>query len=442
MPTREYNFDGLVGPTHNYAGLSPGNLASEEHTGQLSNPRQAALQGLSKMAYVASLGGGQAVLPPHPRPSLRTLRQLGFTGTDREIILRAAKENEQLLRLCSSAAAMWAANAATCAPSADTADGRMHITPANLRQMFHRAIEAETTHRVLKAIFSDEHRFAVHDPLPGGGQFADEGAANHLRLCVRGGEAVHLFAWGRSAYRRYPGPGRFPARQTLEASQALARLHQLSPARCFFIRQPADAIDAGAFHTDVLAVANDSFLMLHQRAFVNPAQLLGSLRKLLGPEFRCAVGQNSQLPLAAAVKAYPFNSQLLTVPDGSMVIVAPKESETSKPARTFLEQVKAQDNPVRAIHYLDVRQSMKNGGGPACLRQRIWLSDEEKAAISANVFFTPALHETLEQWVLRHYRDRLSPKDLGDPKLADESMSALDQLSGILGLGSVYDFQR
>ncbi len=324
MPTHEYNFDGLVGPTHNYAGLSPGNLASEQHTGKLSDPREAALQGLSKMAHVATLGVGQAVLPPHPRPSLRTLRQLGFTGTDEEIIVRAAKENEYLLRLCSSAAAMWAANAATCAPSTDTADGRMHITPANLQQMFHRAIEAETTHRVLRAIFNDEHRFAVHDPLPGGGQFADEGAANHLRLCVRGGEAVHLFAWGRSSYQRYPAPRKFPARQTLEASQALARLHQLSPSRCFFPRQPAEAIDAGAFHTDVLAVANESFLMLHQKAFVNPAPLLESLSKLLGEEFRYALGPNSQLSLAAVVKAYPFNSQLLTVPDGSMVIVAPK----------------------------------------------------------------------------------------------------------------------
>jgi succinylarginine dihydrolase len=442
MPTHEYNFDGLVGPTHNYGGLSAGNLASEQHTGEPSNPREAALQGLRKMAHVAALGVGQAVLPPHPRPSLRTLRQLGFSGTDEEIIVRVAKENEHLLRLCSSAAAMWAANAATCAPSTDTADQRMHITPANLQHLFHRAIEAETTHRVLRAIFEDEHRFAVHNPLPGGGQLADEGAANHLRLCVRGGEAVHLFAWGRSTYQHYPTPKKFPARQTLEASQALARLHQLSPSRCFFPRQPAEAIDAGAFHTDVLAVANESFLMLHQKAFVDPEPLLGSLRKLLGPEFRYALGPNSQLPLAAAVKAYPFNSQLLTVSDGSMVIVAPKESESSKPAKAFLERVKAEDNPVKEIDYLDVRQSMKNGGGPACLRQRIWLSDEEKNAILANVFFTPELHQTLEQWVLRHYRDRLSPRDLGDPKLANESMTALDELSGILRLGNVYDFQR
>src|SRR5919198_5068202 len=163
---REYNFDGLVGPTHNYGGLSPGNVASTSHGGQASNPREAALQGLAKMKFIASLGVGQAVLPPHPRPSLRTLRSLGFSGSDQEVIARAAQESGQLLRLCSSAAAMWAANAATHAPSEDTADRRMHVTAANLREMFHRAIEAETTYSVLRAIFADPSRFAVHEPLP------------------------------------------------------------------------------------------------------------------------------------------------------------------------------------------------------------------------------------------------------------------------------------
>jgi len=443
MPTREFNFDGLVGPTHNYAGLSPGNLASEKHTGRPSNPRQAALEGLRKMAHVANLGVGQAVLPPHPRPSLRTLRRLGFTGTDEQLIAQAAtRHNRHLLLLCSSASAMWAANAATCAPSTDTTDGRMHITPANLQQMFHRSIEAEVTHRVLRAIFRDQERFVVHEPLPGGGQFADEGAANHLRLWAPGHEAVHLFAWGRSSYRSYPSPKKFAARQTLEASQALARLHQLAPKRCFFPRQPPASIDAGAFHTDVLAVANDSFLMLHERAFVNAPALIGWLRKQLGPDFRHAMAGEQQLALSVAVGAYPFNSQLLTVADGSMVILAPKESERSKAARAFLERIKAQDNPVRQVDYLEVRQSMQNGGGPACLRQRIWLTDEERGRISANVFPTPALHQTLEAWVLRHYRDRLTPRDLADPKLATESMQALDELTGILALGSVYDFQQ
>jgi succinylarginine dihydrolase len=442
MPMREYNFDGLVGPTHNYAGLAPGNLASARHEGQPANPREAALQGLAKMRFVFELGAGQAVLPPQPRPSLTALRALGFVGSDEEVIARAARENEHLLRLCSSAASMWAANACTSAPSADTADGRVHITPANLKAMFHRAVEAETTYDVLCRIFSDRSRFAVHRPLPGGAQFADEGAANHTRLSTPGHPAVHLFAWGRSTYRKTIRPQRFPARQTEEGSAAVARLHQLDPSCCIFVQQSPQAIDAGAFHTDVLAVGNEGFWMMHEHAFADPEAVLGALREKLGPDLRWAMARDSELSLDASVAAYPFNSQVLTVSVGAMAIVAPAESERLEPARHFLERVIAEDNPVTAVHFLDVRQSMRNGGGPACLRQRLWLTDEEVAAVRANVFYTPALHDSLDAWIRRHYRDRLLPGDLADPQLARESMRALDELTRILELGSVFDFQQ
>ena len=442
MAQREWNFDGLVGPTHNYAGLSPGNLASQTHEGNVANPREAALQGLEKMRFVAGLGVGQAVLPPQPRPSLRTLRALGFVGRDEEVLARAVTEDEHLLRLCSSAAAMWTANAATCAPSSDTADGRMHLTVANLQAMFHRVLEGETTDRVLRTIFADERRFAVHAPLPGGGHFADEGAANHVRLAVPGRPAMHLFAWGRSTWYPVKGPDRFPARQTREASHALARLHQLHPDACLFPQQSPAGIDGGAFHTDVLAVGNDSFLMLHEAAFVAVEPLLQTLRGRLGEELRFVMASTRELPVSEAVAGYPFNSQVLTLPDGKMCIVAPVESRQRPRPRAFLEKVVAEDNPVTEVHYLDVRQSMNNGGGPACLRQRIRLTDEERAAVKARVFLDAALGAELEGWIRRHYRDRLGLKDLSDVALARESMTALDELTQILKLGSVFDFQQ
>jgi len=440
---REYNFDGLVGPTHNYAGLSFGNVASQEHAGQPADPRAAALQGLAKMRFVASLGVGQAVLPPHERPSLRTLRRLGFRGSDEEVIARAAADPElrdHLLRISSSAAAMWTANAATCVPGTDAEDGRLHLMPANLTAMFHRSLEAETTARVLRAIFADPRRFEVHDPLPGGTHFADEGAANHTRLLVPGRPAVHLFAWGRVAFGEQPRAGesqRYPARQTREASHALARLGQVDPARALFPQQHPEGIDAGAFHTDVLAVGNANVLLLHEFAFVDSEGLLSKLRELLGDQFIAKVATEAQLPLASAVAAYPFNSQLLTLPDGSMTIVAPVESREDPRARSFLESA-----PVASVHYLDLRESMQNGGGPACLRQRIVLSDEERAAVGARVFWDEELGAELERWVERHYRDRLTGKDLADVRLWRETLAALDELTRILRLGSVYDFQR
>jgi succinylarginine dihydrolase len=436
---REYNFDGLVGPTHNYAGLSHGNVASQQHAGQTANPRAAALQGLAKMRFVAALGVGQAVLPPHARPSLRTLRRLGFRGRDEEVLAQAASDPElkdHLLRISSSAAAMWTANAATTVPSEDAADGRLHLIPANLTTMFHRALEAETTARILRAIFADARRFEVHDPLPGGTHFADEGAANHTRLFVRGRPAVHLFAWGRAAFGGPPPAGepqRFPARQTREASHALARLGQVAPGRALFPQQHPAGIDAGAFHTDVVAVGSGDLLLLHEKAFVDHPALI----EQLGEEIVVRVVSEKELPLATAVAAYPFNSQLLILPDGKKVILAPVESRDDPQARAFLESA-----PVSGVHYLDLRQSMENGGGPACLRQRIVLSDEDRAAVKARVFWDEELAAELEAWVNRYYRDRLTGADLADPRLARESMSALDELTRILKLGHVYEFQR
>ncbi len=438
---REFSFDGLVGPTHNYGGLSPGNVASLASGGRVSNPRAAALQGLEKMRLVHELGAGQAVLPPQPRPSLRTLRRLGFTGSDEEVIARAARESEHLLRSCSSASAMWAANAATVAPSADAADGRVHLTAANLSAMFHRTIEADTTRAVLGAIFADEGHFCVHGPLPGGAHLADEGAANHTRLEGEGG-GVHLFAWGRSAWTPEGGPDRFPARQTLEASQAVARKHLLSPARTLFPRQHPAAIDAGAFHTDVVAVGHGRFLMMHELAFADRDAFLGRLREVAGEGLQVLVATERELPIANAVAAYPFNSQLLELPGGVVVLLAPEESREDPLARAFLERAVSESGVVSRVHYIDVNQSMHNGGGPACLRLRVALTEDEVSAIRAEVFFSPALHARLVAWVGRHYRDRLVAADLADPALAREGMVALDELTSILRIGAVFDFQR
>jgi succinylarginine dihydrolase len=437
----EFQFDGLVGPTHNYGGLSRGNLASAMHEGQESNPKAAARQGLAKMRFVMSLGVKQAVLPPHERPHLGCLRRLGYAGRDEDVIAAASRGDGFYLRLCSSASAMWAANAATVSPSSDALDGRVHLTPANLPSMFHRAIEAPTTRRVLQAIFAAASRFVVHEPLPGGDQFADEGAANHLRLATREG-FVHIFAWGRRTWGTAAAPKRHPARQTCEASQAVARLHELPPERAFFPQQHPLGIDAGAFHTDVLAVGNGAFLMVHELAFLDEARLFKRLRRALGEEFSVVRATDEELPADRAVAAYPFNSQVLTLPDGSMAIVAPTEAREDPASRALLERVVAGGGPVRALHFIDVRQSMKNGGGPACLRLRVPLSDEEASALSGNVVLDDALYELLCGWVDRHYRDRLVPSDLADPQLAQESMRALDELTSLLELGSIYDFQR
>jgi succinylarginine dihydrolase len=444
----EIQFDGLVGPTHSYAGLSPGNTASARHEGRVSNPRAAAKEGIAKMRFVRGLGALQAVLPPHDRPSLRTLRALGFAGRDEDVIAAAgAFEGGWMLRACSSASAMWTANAATVSPSRDAADRRLHLTPANLSAMFHRSLEAPTTTRILRAIFADRARFVVHDPLPAGGAFADEGAANHLRLETSRG-AANVLAWGRRAWAvRGDAATRLasrvhPARQTLEASEAVARLHGLSAGACLFPQQHPEGIDAGAFHTDVLAVGSGRLLILHELAFADAEALLAELRGRLGDELVVQRVTDAELPVTRAVAAYPFNSQVLSLPGGAMTIVAPEDARDDAASRAVLERIAGGEGPVRSVHYVGVRQSMQNGGGPACLRLRVDATDDELRALSGRVVLDDALASDLTAWVERHYRDRLAPADLADPSLARESMQALDALSQLLELGSVYDFQR
>jgi len=441
LPAREYNFDGLAGPTHTYAGLSPGNLASIGHAGELGNPRAAALQGLAKMRFVASLGVGQALLPPQPRPDVAALRRLGFSGNDANVLECAAELAPELLRAASSASAMWTANAATVAPSADTADARVHLTPANLSAMFHRSLEAATTTRVLRAIFASVRHFVVHDPLPATSHFSDEGAANHTRLVTAQG-AVHVFGWARRAFGEAEQLHRHPARQTLEASQAAARLHGVAPQRVLFARQSTQGIDAGAFHSDVLAVGNEDLFLLHEHAFADPQQIEAKLRELLGDELELCVATDAELPIAEAVAAYPYNSQLVTLPSGKMAIIAPQEARQSSAARRYLERVADEQERVEALHYVDVNASMHNGGGPACLRLRIVLTDDERASIKARIFWDEELDGELRAWVTKHYRDRLTLDDLADPALLDEGRAALDELCAILRLGSVYDFQQ
>jgi succinylarginine dihydrolase len=443
MKTFEVNFDGLVGPTHNYAGLACGNVASARNRGRQSNPKVAALQGLAKMKMLADLGLRQAVLPPHPRPDMRTLRELGFTGSDVHVLETAHRQAPLLLAACSSASAMWAANSATISPSADTQDGRVHFSPANLVWQFHRSLESKTTSCVLRAIFRDESLFAHHDPLPATPALADEGAANHLRLCSAHGKGgLEIFVYGR---RGLDSAGvatkKFPARQTHEASAAIAQRHGLGDA-CLFIRQNPIAIDAGAFHNDVVAVANENVLLYHAKAWPNEIASIRKNAAALGIDLVAIEVGERQVPLADAVRSYLFNSQLVTLPDGSMTLIAPEECRHVARARRFLDRLPTLDNPIRSVKFVEVRQSMRNGGGPACLRLRVVLNERELAAVHQGVFLTDALYVKLEAWIHRHYRDRLTPDDLADPKLLDESRRALDELSALLKLGDIYDFQQ
>jgi succinylarginine dihydrolase len=439
----EVNFDGLVGPTHNYAGLSPGNRASIENRAAVSSPRTAALQGLEKMLFLAKLGVRQAILPPLARPKVSTLRGLGFAGTDKSVIQQAADQAPELLAACFSASSMWTANAATMAPSCDTGDGKVHFTPANLITNFHRSIEAKDTADLLKTIFADRDRFTHHSPLPAALRFSDEGAANQTRFAASYGTAgIHLLVYGRDTEE---ASSRYPRRQTLAACEAIGRNHRLPKERVIFARQHPTAIDAGVFHNDVISTGNLNLFLYHASAFADCDQIVAELQK----SYHAQCGDDLihykivGFTLEEAVASYFFNSQIVTDSDGEMVLIAPEESRQSVKVFDVVQALIADKNcPLVRAEFLNLRESMRNGGGPACLRNRVVLSDAEIDSLPQTVFLTDSIYQQLKQWIEQNYRESLAPPDLLDPQLINEVRTALDRLTGILKLGSIYDFQR
>ena len=402
----EINFDGIVGPSHNYAGLSLGNIASSSHAGDVSHPRAAALQGLAKMRGNMARGLPQGFLLPLPRPNGDYLARLGAdSATDRRLLAQSW-----------SASSMWTANAATVSPAPDTADGTCHLTPANLVTMPHRAQEWPDTKRMLELAFADPAHFTIHDPVPP--TFGDEGAANHMRLCEgHGARGVEIFVYGESG-------GPFPARQHEQASRAVARLHGLDPARTLFIEQNPEAIAAGAFHNDVVAVANERVLFTHERAFARPEEAYAEIREAF-PALELVVVPEAEVGLSEAIKTYLFNAQLVTLPDGSTALIVPGECMESGAVRSWAERTTASNGPIRQVIPVDVRQSMANGGGPACLRLRV-VADPE--TVDARFMLDDDKADRIARIIERHWPESIAPGQLGDEALAGEVVAAREAL--------------
>ncbi|MDT0507221.1 N-succinylarginine dihydrolase [Novosphingobium sp. MMS21-SN21R] len=420
MPLVEINFDGLVGPSHNYAGLSLGNLASASHAGEVSYPRAAALQGIAKMRHNLGLGLVQGFFAPLPRPNPVLLGALGLHAID-----ESDAAQRRLRAAAWSASSMWTANAATVSPAPDTADGRCHLTTANLVTMPHRSQEWPDTVRQLRLAFADKAHFAVHDAVPP--CFGDEGAANHMRMCAaHEAPGLELFVYGRTG-------GAFPARQHEQASRAVARLHGLDPARCLFIEQSGEAIAAGAFHNDVVAVANERVLFTHEQAFAEPDATYAAIRAKL-PAAEIVVVPASAVSLAEAIKSYLFNAQLLTLPTGEMGLVIPLEAWEMPSVRGWLEGHIASNGPIRRVLPVDVRQSMANGGGPACLRLRVVA---DPATVDPRFLVDEAKLALLERVVAANWPEQIDPVDLGHETLAASVIAARNALLADLDLAEL-----
>ncbi len=435
---RELNIDAMVGPTHNYGGLGVGNVASSSHSRSLSHPRQAALEGLDKAAYVARLGVPQYLLPPPPRPAPGWLSNVGFSQERVADQLKAARQTEPVIFSAAvSSAFMWAANAGTFTPACDSADNKHHLTLANLCSSWHRATEHEERYVDFKNIFRDLGDAMIHRALPGIVPLRDEGAANHMRLCdATGLRSVHVFVYGDS--NTGGRPRKNFARQSLAACQAVARMHRLNPETTFYLQQHPDAIDAGVFHNDVIATSHENLLLHHEFAFIDAEAELSKLEEVYRswcgrPLLRITVNER-QLPLQEAVSTYLFNSQLLTpinsINESRMILLATRHCEHSDNARRLIEHwIGDPQVPIDRVQYVKLDQSMANGGGPACLRLRLQLPSEQIESLNPAYRWTEAKDHTLRQTIERYYPDSLTWDDLASAEYLQACNEAQHQIS-------------
>lgn len=415
MALLEINFDGIIGPSHNYAGLSLGNLASASHAGDVSYPRAAALQGLAKMRHNLGLGLVQGFLLPLPRPNAAFLDAIAADGS----------EDPRLRAAAWSASSMWTANAATVSPAPDTRDGRCHLTAANLITMPHRSQEWPDTVRQLRIAFADARHFAVHDAVPA--CFGDEGAANHMRMCAgHDAPGLEIFVYGKSG-------GPFPARQHEQAGQVIARSHGLSAERTLFVEQNPAAIAAGAFHNDVVAVANERVLFTHELAFADPQGTYGAIRAKL-PEAEIVEVPAAAVSLEDAIRSYLFNAQLLSLPGGEMALVIPTEAAEHPRVGAWLGTMLASNGPIRRVLPVDVRQSMANGGGPACLRLRVVA---DPASVDPRFLLDADKALRIEAIIAQHWPETIAASELGGEALAQTVRAARARLLEALDLAEL-----
>ena len=386
----ELFLDGLVGPTHHFGGLSKGNLASMDNKGIISSPKKAALEGLKKMSFVKSLGVPQAVLPPHSRPDLKTLEALGWTLETAPI---------EVILMVSSASSMWAANSGVITPSCDTPDGKVHITPANLIHTFHRSLEVKRTLDIFEDLFPKSH-FVIHPPLPSHPSFSDEGAANHVRL-----NGMHLFVYS-------PKNGR----QSKQASMAIARSHGILD-KSIFLEQTEEAVTAGVFHNDVISFGCESLFIAHEKAFASFKNF---------KDFDLFIVTEQELSLNDAVSTYFFNSQLISK-EGKMHLIATKQCENHPGVQKILQKL-----PVDQVYYVDLNESMRNGGGPSCLKISFPITKEELQSLNPRYLLTDRLEKILTEWIEYYYEDSLPWTTLKDPIFIQKNQEALVELSKII----------
>jgi succinylarginine dihydrolase len=219
----------------------------------------------------------------------------------------------------------------------------------------------------------------------------------------------------------------------VESSKAIARAHRLDPAKTLFVQQSETAIAAGAFHNDVVAVANERVLFTHEQAFEYPEETYADIKRLM-PEAEIVIVPADRVSLADAIQSYLFNAQLVTLPDGGMALILPSEAQENSRVWGWLNEMVAGNGPIRTLIPVDVRQSMANGGGPACLRLRVAC---DPATVDPRFMADEGKLDRIAGIIAAHWPETIAPAQLGDPALVSTVRKAREALLDACGLAEL-----
>ncbi|SEI00219.1 succinylarginine dihydrolase [Rheinheimera pacifica] len=406
MSDLQLNISELPGPTFMYSGLSKDNVASVQNKHLVANPLKFAQLSLQRMRLLLDEGVPQVIFPPHRRPDMQALEVCGFTGDMSHMISSADKFSNGYLESLLAASSVWTANAATVTPSADSEDGKVHITTANLNSHYHRSIEASQTHAKLARLFSDDKFFCLHQALPGHSRFSDEGAANHMRFHVEAeNRGLNVFVYSNDP----DNPEFVQGRQTLWASKAICQLHALPDSKVLLQKQSKEAISRGIFHNDIISMNSHDLLVFHQQAYEDHESLI---EKLMAQGICCVEIKAEEFSLEHALKTYFFNSEFISGKDGGLVLVMSKSCQHDAKVQVQLDRIQTAYSKEIKTMYVDLDDSLRNGGGPACLRLRVQLNQEQFSAIPSQFLLTQNKLEALQEVVTRFYRESLSYEDV------------------------------
>ena len=175
-------------------------------------------------------------------------------------------------------------------------------------------------------------------------------------------------------------------------------------------------IAAGAFHNDVVAVANERVLFTHEQAFEHPDQTYADIKRMM-PEAEIIIVPANRVSLADAIQSYLFNAQLVTLSDGGMALILPSEAQDNARVWGWLTEMVEGNGPIRKLVPVDVRQSMANGGGPACLRLRVVA---DPATVDQRFIADAHKLDIIAEVVTVHWPETIVPDQLGDPDLLDK----------------------